>query len=430
MSYPVGTSISYVASASTAGLPSDTFTYSWTFDDGATGVNASLNHTWGTTGLHSATVTATDTNTFGTATASNSIQVDPYTWANIGSGAILQTNSIGLQLSPTSVMMCGGGQGSTKTTQVFNGTSWSYGSTMNCYRYLPYYSRGASVQLHDGTWLVAGGTWNFNYTGWIDGSGKTAETYDPVSTHWTVTGLMNNARGAGGLLLLLPSGKAAIFGGMLSTTKTYEVYDPTTRTWAYQDAFNNAYELPGAIEGNSGLFPSGLTLADGRLFVIDAGNTSGHTYIYTESTNTWYIGPDLPAFDTANQRGFIVQSGNYVYTSGYDDTNQQFFSRYDLTANTWTRLADCPYPAGDLTAIAMSHGIMVYGCSQNTPHPTSVCSYYYIFATNTWSTYNYYDISRAYQVYNTTPAMTINGYPLLIMADGTNAYPAEKFQGS
>jgi len=434
MSYPVGSSIPYAASASTPGLPSDTFTYSWAFDDGGTGVNASLNHTWGTTGAHSATVTATDTNTLGTATASKSVQIDPYTWANIGSSSILpKANSIGLQLSSNLIMLAGGlGSGITNTTILFNGSSWSYGPSMVKQRYIPYYSTGASCKLGDGTWLVAGGTYVLG-GGYTDGSGRTTEIFDPVANHFTLTGALNISRGGGGCLLSLPSGNAAIFGGSGGGDKSFEIYNTTSKTWAIEDQFHYQYTIPGTAGPDSGTQMTGLTLSDGRLFIIDNDVTyqQGITCIYTESSNSWTIGPYLAGFDSLNQRPFIIQNGNYVYIGGYDDVGQQYFSRYDLTANTWTRLADCPYPMGDLPAIGMTHGIMVYGTSANTPLPSTISSYYYNYASNTWTAYSYAVTTLAYLQYTLTPAMTMGGYPLILLStDGLTPLTAEIFQGS
>lgn len=80
MSYPVNQPITYTAVASTVGMPSNTFTYAWAFDDGGTGNTASLGHTWTTKGSHSATITATDNVTAGIATATKTINVSDETW--------------------------------------------------------------------------------------------------------------------------------------------------------------------------------------------------------------------------------------------------------------------------------------------------------------------------------------------------------------
>lgn len=93
MSYPINQAITYTAVASTVGMPANTFTYAWAFDDGGTGNTASLSHTWTTGGNHTATITATDNTTLGVATASKTIStVD---WST------LAWTSTGVKIAPT-----------------------------------------------------------------------------------------------------------------------------------------------------------------------------------------------------------------------------------------------------------------------------------------------------------------------------------------
>jgi hypothetical protein len=75
MSYYTYTPIIYTAYGSTVGVPSDSYTYGWVFDDGGIGSGASLSHTWTTASDHSATVTATSINTGVSASASKTITV-------------------------------------------------------------------------------------------------------------------------------------------------------------------------------------------------------------------------------------------------------------------------------------------------------------------------------------------------------------------
>jgi PKD repeat protein len=68
---PTGEAITFDGSGSSDGDPGDTLTYSWSFDDGASAVGATAIHAFRTAGIHTATLTVTDsTNLAGTATAS------------------------------------------------------------------------------------------------------------------------------------------------------------------------------------------------------------------------------------------------------------------------------------------------------------------------------------------------------------------------
>ena len=84
MSYGINETLTYAATASTTGMPSNSFTYAWTFDDGGTGTGASTTYAWATSGYHLASVTATDTTTSGTATASKTVHIMSYLWSLLG----------------------------------------------------------------------------------------------------------------------------------------------------------------------------------------------------------------------------------------------------------------------------------------------------------------------------------------------------------
>jgi hypothetical protein len=77
--YPTNTNITYTAVASTAGMPSDTFSYTWSFSDGSAHASgASVAKAWASIGSPIATVTAVDTLTNGSASVAKQISVaDP-----------------------------------------------------------------------------------------------------------------------------------------------------------------------------------------------------------------------------------------------------------------------------------------------------------------------------------------------------------------
>lgn len=75
--YFVGVPVTYTALAQTLERPSDTFVYTWTFDDNATASGASVLKTWSTMGSHSATVTAVDNQVGTSGSATKAITVDP-----------------------------------------------------------------------------------------------------------------------------------------------------------------------------------------------------------------------------------------------------------------------------------------------------------------------------------------------------------------
>lgn len=86
MSYYTNSPIIYASIAQTSGMPSNTFAYAWSFDDGSTGNVASLSHSWSSPGNHVATVVATDTALGLSASATKSIYVVDYipSWSKGG----------------------------------------------------------------------------------------------------------------------------------------------------------------------------------------------------------------------------------------------------------------------------------------------------------------------------------------------------------
>lgn len=73
MSYYIGVPVTYTALASTAGFPTNQFSYLWEFGDGGTAYTASTQKIWSTLGPQTATVTATDSVSLGRASASKEI---------------------------------------------------------------------------------------------------------------------------------------------------------------------------------------------------------------------------------------------------------------------------------------------------------------------------------------------------------------------
>lgn len=115
--------------------------------------------------------------------------------------------------------------------------------------------------LPDGTVFVAGGfSFNNGYHTF-----RSAELYDPLSTTWSRTRSMHDARNLY-TATLLPSGKLLVAGGGADSTQTTscEEYDPISQTWAPTGSLN----VPRILH-TAKLLPNGKVLAAG------GGNESG-----------------------------------------------------------------------------------------------------------------------------------------------------------
>ena len=132
-----------------------------------------------------------------------------------------------------------------------------------------------ALLLHDGTAFVVGG---FGMTGWP----RTAETYDPATGAWTVTGPTSRTH-LFSTPVVLPDGKVLLGGGydsVVGPTSGSELYDPVSRTFAATGSMATARYRTTAT-----------SMLDGRVLVIGGldvnGNTRNTAEIYDPATGTW-----------------------------------------------------------------------------------------------------------------------------------------------
>ena len=85
MSYPKNQPITYTSVPHTSGYPENAHTLTWVFSDGETGTGKTVQKTWtSSSGVHTATVTAVNTFTAGTAEATKDVVIDTYIWEAFG----------------------------------------------------------------------------------------------------------------------------------------------------------------------------------------------------------------------------------------------------------------------------------------------------------------------------------------------------------
>jgi N-acetylneuraminic acid mutarotase len=243
------------------------------------------------------------------------------TWTSAGNLPVGVYQHTATLLSDGRVLVAGGstnGNVSTNIASIYDPTSnaWSQVASMT-------YPRTAhtATLLKSGKVLVDGG--------WNTQMGGTAlpypELYDPLANTWTSAG--TSAARYVQEAVLLNNGKVLVVGG-LSAGNTplanVELYNPTNNTWT------TAASLPLAVYGSSA-----ITLKDGRVLV--AGGTQGApigfgsgvsaSELYTPSTNSWKVGPTLPAPVIATAT--LLKSGN-VLLAGGDNNGPQAASEVYL----------------------------------------------------------------------------------------------------
>jgi hypothetical protein len=329
MSYPINQPIKYTAVAATQGRPLDTFSYAWTFDDNTTANTASTSKTWTTAGVHSATVTATDTTTLGTATASKAVRI-AISW--------------------------------TTDTPVIPAYSGNF--------YGP-----STVTLQSGDVLIIGSRVDNNTT-----IGNTSYIYSPLSHALTQVGNIPASRvyTSGESALLLKDGRVLMTGAYISgsaggieTKRTY-IYSPATQTWSETTPRNLPLEC-----GNK---YTSVLLPDGRVFSAASWSGSVDNEIFDPSAGTWSTLPAQPV-DTAynNPSVCLMADGRVFRGPGINDTSAKCVA-YTPSTNSWTVLADCPFMQARI--VAMLDGRLL-GITIDTPTPNYSL---YTPSTDTWST--------------------------------------------
>ena len=270
MIYATGTPLTYTAVASTQGQPSDTFTYAWVFDDNTVATGSSYSKTWATIGNHISNVTATDTVTGGTATASKVVTV---------------------------------AGGSASSTSLNTGRA-----------------KHASILLNNGKVLITGGCSVLTSNSTL----SSCEIYDPVTGLFTPTGPMNTPR-MSHKLALLPNGDVLAVGGCslyqsivgyyvydVNALASCEIYSVSSGTWSTCGSMTNARVLH-ALE----------SLKDGSVIVVGGvSNTSklSTSEIFNPLLGTWSAGPSLP-YGLSESASLVATDGTLWLMGGRSNTN-------------------------------------------------------------------------------------------------------------
>ena len=127
---------------------------------------------------------------------------------------------------------------------------------------------------------------------------------------------------------------------------------------------NSAQAGPNAVE-SGGPYVFALPAKDSKLF-----------YRYDISANTWAKMADIPA--KVQWGGALTTDGTYIYALPAKDS--QLFYRYDISANTWTARANIPAKVKEGGALTFD-GTNVYALSAKD----SQLFYRYDTTANSWT---------------------------------------------
>ena len=212
-----------------------------------------------------------------------------------------------------------------------------------------------TVLLADGHALSTGGL----TSGDVSTVTKSAETYNPATGLWSVTGNMITAR-AFFDAVLLANGKVLVVGGHIASTPfetaTCELYDPATGTWSATGSL-----LQPRNEHHATL------LADGRVLVAGGFNQAAGliapSELYDPATGTWSNSGSLTQPRDSNIQvrladGRVLVAGG-VKRFGFASHPPQITASteiYNPATGIWSRTGSLNTPRIDFTANLLNDG--------------------------------------------------------------------------
>jgi len=342
----------HVARVSTSGLNggpvSGSFIITYTPGGSAQPVNA---------GSYAVTVqfTSSDlnyTDGVGSGTITITRPIETQTTTPTGSMHVARTSHQTTVLNTGLVLASGGQSGGTAVPQseLFNPSTGTWSVTGS--NLIPRFDHTATLLL-DGRVLAAGGVSS-------DGdctSNVTAETYDPATGKWSLTGRIPSPVGTGHIAVRLSDGRVLVAGGgdrCGDVFNTASIFDPRTNIWSATGSMNVARE-----------FHSAELLADSRVLVAGGVTNSSlpgvsNAEVYDPSTGIWTPVASMGTVRQTSCNGYMqtylasVSSDAVLAAGGFSGTNCPLIT----PARTVTGLSVTPSPV-HFSDIGQAHSLTV-----------------------------------------------------------------------
>ncbi len=234
----------------------------------------------------------------------------------------------------------------------------------------------AVVALPDGRALVTGGAAGENI-GWSAYS--STYVFDPTTHQWSRSGLLNTARTATAVSVLL-DGRVLVAGGRFldrtvpgqgRSLDTAELWDPRSGAWS-----------PTGRLGATRVGASAVTLADGRVLLV--GGATGRVGALTPHDRAEIYDPRSDRWSAAGnlataRSGFALVAlpdGGALVAGGFSDVGTtpmgriSTVERFDPVANTWSAADDLPSRVAGASGILLPDGhVLLAGGSVRDPEP-------------------------------------------------------------
>lgn len=203
-----------------------------------------------------------------------------------------------------------------------------------------------------------------------EGSGTSAELYDPAAREWELTGSMVEPRG-GSTATLLGEGKVLVAGGNTRNlgaigerlreegvaVTVAELYDPSSGSWS----------LTGSML--SIRFDHTATLLEnGKVLVVGGWNpasreVNGSAELFDPVTGTWSLTGSPAVARQSGHSATLLQDGKVLVTGGFttarSDEVTSSAELYDPATGTWTATGSLAHPRANHTESLLEDGTVV-----------------------------------------------------------------------
>jgi hypothetical protein len=216
------------------------------------------------------------------------------------------------------------------------------------------------VVLPNGTYMLAGCCKN----------PEASALFNPSTLGWTPTGSpINEGYQEKQGHVLLPNDLVLTVDLWSGNGTVVERYDPSTGTWSIAGSTPVSLGNPcgNVLTGPALTRPDGTVVAFGGNALCNRGDTDP-TAIYTTSSNSWVLGPNIPAvggdnYNATHSPAAMLPNGNILFAAGptFDTAPTHFFEFSAAPGNTIAQVADPVQDASSLFPIHYNFVVLPNG---------------------------------------------------------------------
>jgi N-acetylneuraminic acid mutarotase len=326
------------------------------------------------------------------------------TWIRIDSLPAASWAAASVRLHDGRVMVAGGTSGASSNNAIARASifdpatgHWTAVTDMLQPRTYP-----MAVTLADGSVLVAGGSRNGQPL-------DTAERYYPKAGTWVAAGRLNLPR-TRGALTLLPDGRVLATGGGIegtpgwATTASAEVFDPKRGVWSIVAPMSVARGQHSAV-----LLPDGEVLVFGgaTTYFGETGDVTARAEIFNPASNSWRPAAPMSKPRYAHSAalltdGRVLVAGGWYATSN-SDRSHETAEIYDPVADRWTATGSMTKPRAEYGLVSLPDGRVLAAGGVDVVFKVMPGSELYDPTTGVWMSMGNLGVGRMFLAIETLP---------------------------